>query len=159
LALLAGCGARGFIVEEQLIDDGVADAAGGSGSTSVGGTGGSGGSTSVGGSGGGGGSTSVGGSGGGGGSSSVGGSGGSQSDPDANDPYHFETDMLQRCEPGFEWSAADSRTCVFRFNNRCYDDDESVCACACPRNANSVCVLSGFLSDPNNPLMVTCTAK
>jgi hypothetical protein len=126
--------------------------------------GGSGGSTSAGGSGGGGGggSGALGGSGGGGGSNSLGGSGGqagtggSQSDPD---PYRFETSMLQRCQPGFVWSPADSRVCVFRFNNRCYDDEESVCACACPRNANSLCVLSGFLSDPNNPLMVTCTAR
>lgn len=153
LAELAGCGARGFIVEEQLIDDQVAVVGGSGGSRSLGGsggTGGMGGTGALGGSGGGGGSTSVGGSGGG------GGSGGSSSD---SEPYHFETSDLQRCEPGFVWSPTDSRACVFRFNNRCYDDEGSVCACACPRNANSVCVLSGFLSDPNNPLQVTCTAR
>ena len=151
LLILAACGARSFVVEENLIDEGSGDAAGGSGgSSSFGGSGGSGGSGALGGSGGGGGSVSLGGSGGG---------GGSQPTTDPSDPYHFETDMLQRCVPGFAWSPGDSRTCVFRFNNLCYDDEEAVCACACPRNANSVCVLSGFLSDPNNPLMVTCTAK
>jgi hypothetical protein len=151
LGNLAGCGARGFIDEEQLIDNEVVAAVGGTGgSTPLGGSGGGGGSGALGGSGGSGGSTSVGGSGGG------GGSGGSQAD---NEPYHFETSMLQRCEPGFVWSAADSRACVFRFDNRCYDDEDSVCACACPRNANSLCVLSGFLSDPKNPLMVSCTAR
>jgi hypothetical protein len=156
LAELAGCGARGFIVEEQLIDDQVAVVGGSGGGTSPGGTGGGGGTGGLGGvggtggSGGSGGSASLGGSGGG------GGSGGSSSD---QDPFRFETSDLQRCEPGFVWSATDSRACVFRFSNRCYDDEESVCACACPRNANSVCVLAGFLSDPNNPLQVTCTAR
>jgi len=124
-----------------------------------GGGGGTGGTTSLGGSGGGRGSTSFGGTGGGGGSGAIGGSGGSVSSPSASEPYHFETNMLEGCTLGFVWSAADSRPCTFRFADRCYDDDDAVCACACPRNANSVCVLSGFLSDPDNPLMVTCTAK
>ncbi|HEU4581301.1 MAG TPA: hypothetical protein VFS67_23755 [Polyangiaceae bacterium] len=142
---VAGCGARGFIDEDDLIDTEVVAAAGSS--SSLGGSSGTGDSGALGGSGGGGGSSSFGGS------SGSGGAGGSAT------PYHFETSMLQRCEPGFVWSPTDSRACVFRFNNRCYDDEESVCACACPRNANSVCVLSGFLSDPNNPLMVSCTAR
>jgi hypothetical protein len=145
LGNLASCGARGFIDEDELIDTEVVAAVGGSGGTSsLGGSGGGGGSAAVGG------GSSLGGSGGGGGSA------GGQSAPQ---PYHFETSMLQRCQPGFMWSAAESRACVFRFNNLCYDDEDAVCACACPRNANSLCVLSGFLSDPNNPLMVTCTAR
>ena len=151
LGNLAACGARGFIDEDQLIDTEVVAAVGGSGgSGSRGGSGGGGGGAAVGGSGGGGGSAAVGGSGGG---------GGRAGSPSGSEPYHFQTSMLERCQPGFEWASADSRPCVFRFNGRCYDDEESVCACACPRNANSVCVLSGFLSDPNNPLQVTCTAR
>jgi hypothetical protein len=132
LADLAGCGARGFVVEEELIYTG-----GGSGGGGSGGTGGTGGSGSPG---------SVGGTGGGGGTGST----------DSVPPFQFMTSALQRCEPGFTWMAGDSRSCNFRFNGRCYDDEEAVCACACPRDTNSVCALYGFLSDPGNPLMVSC---
>jgi hypothetical protein len=132
---LPGCGARGYIDEDALID------------VVAGGGGGNGGNAGRGGSGGG----SLGGSGGGGGKAPA--------VPAQADPYRFETHMLKFCQPGFVWSAGDSRACNFRYDGRCYDDDESVCACACPRNANSVCVLSGFLSDPGNPLMVNCQAK
>ena len=116
---LPGCGARGYINEDTLID---VVAAGGGGNGGSGGRGGSGGTAAV------------------------------------PTPYRFETSMLQPCELGFVWSPTLDRACNFRFDGRCYDDDASVCACACPRNSNSVCVLSGFLSDPNNPLTVNCTA-
>jgi hypothetical protein len=131
LADLAGCGARGFVFEDELIDVG-----GGSGGG--GGTGGTGGNPG-----------SVGGTGGRGGSS-----GGS-----AVEPFNFRTNTLAACQPGFTWMAGDSRSCTFRFNGRCYDDEDAVCACACPRDSNSVCVLSGFLADPRNPLMVTCQRR
>ena len=140
LADLAGCDARGFVVEEELID--VGGGSGGGGVTgSNAGTGGSGGGR--------GNPGSVGGTGGGGGTQGA----------DPNEPFRFETSALQRCEPGFTWMAGDSRSCSFRFSGRCYDDEDAVCACACPRDANSVCVLSGFLSDPGNPLMVTCQKR
>lgn len=136
LTHLAGCGARGFVVEEELIYSG-----GGSG-----GVGGSAGQGSIGGSGGGA-------------SRGVGGGGGGTSSPEPVDPFHFETNSLQRCEPGFTWMAGDSRGCSFRFNGRCYDDEDAVCACACPRDSNSICVLSGFLADPGNPLTVSCQRR
>jgi len=121
------------VLEEELID--VAGSSGGTGGT--GGAGGSGGGGAHGG------------------SAGQGGTGGAATVP----PFSFMTSTLQRCELGFTWTAGDSRSCAFRFNGRCYDDEDAVCACACPRDANSVCVLSGFLADPGNPLMVTCQRR
>jgi len=126
LAGLAGCGARGFVLEDELID--VAGGSGGGGSGGGGALGGSGGS----------------------------GAGGSAGGTDSVAPFSFVTMTLGTCELGPPWRAGDGRSCSFRFNGRCYDDEDAVCACACPRDSNSVCVLSGFLSDPSNPLMVTC---
>lgn len=116
-----GCGARGLVVEEELLDG-----AGGSGGPGQGsGTAGRGGATSAG----------------------------------SDDPFRFEDSQLQDCELGFVWSASSDRACNFRFNNRCYDGEREVCACACPRETSSTCILSGFLSDPDNPLTVTCQAR
>lgn len=111
------CGARGLVVEAELLDG-----PGGSSGTGQG-------------------------NGAGGGSSG------------AVEPFRFEDTQLQECELGVVWSASSERDCNFRFNNRCYDEEKEVCACACPRAANSTCVLSGFLSDPNNPLTVSCQAR
>jgi hypothetical protein len=119
LLLGAGCGARGFVVEESLIDAN----GGGVGNGPVSGTGGN-------------------------------GAGGDSPD----EPITFEITRLPRCSLGEEWSGTSSRNCNFRFNGRCYDDTTAVCACACPRDRNSACVLRGFLSDPDNPLMVSCQA-
>jgi hypothetical protein len=141
---LVGCGARPLVDEDELIDV----------TPDLGGNGGTGGSRSTGGSGGGGGTSGGGGTGGG--TAGRGGTGGT--DP-VIEPFRFETRALQKCDLGFTWTAGDSRTCSFRFNGRCYDDEDSVCACACPRDANSVCVLSGFLADPGNPLMVACQKR
>lgn len=85
-----------------------------------------------------------------------GGGGGSAS---SDEPFRFEDTQLEQCVPGFAWSERSERACNFRFNNRCYDGEREVCACACPREANSRCILSGFLSDPNNPLTVSCQAR
>jgi len=138
LADLPGCGARGYIDEEALID--VVGAGGGFGAN--------GGTSGGGGTGGGGGSL--------GGSAGRGGTSSSSSAP--MEPFSFVDSMLQRCRLGPTWSAGSSQACNFRFDGRCYDDANAVCACACPRDSNSVCVLSGFLADPNNPLMVSCQA-
>lgn len=117
--LVFSCGARGLVVEEELLD----------------GPDGSGGTRSATGMGGGGGATS--------------------SEP----PFRFEETQLQECVLGFVWSASSDRACNFRFNNRCYDGEREVCACACPRTTSSTCVLSGFLSDPDNPLTVACQPR
>lgn len=117
-----GCGARGLVVEEELLD-------------------------------GAGWSSSAGGGNGGGSQASQGGSASSTA------PFHFEDTQLAECVLGFVWSPRSDRACNFRFNNRCYDDEEEVCACACPRSVNSRCILSGFLSDPDNPLTVSCQAR
>lgn len=113
------CGARGLVVEEELLDG-----PGGSGGTAQGN-----------------------------------GGGGGTSAPSSGAPFRFEDTQLAECEPGFVWSASSDRACNFRFNNRCYDGEKEVCACACPRTANSRCILSGFLSDPDNPLTVSCQAR
>jgi hypothetical protein len=118
--LIVGCGARGLVVEEALLDE----PSGSGGSGPVSGTGGS------------------------------GGSGGSSADA-----FRFEDTQLEECQMGFVWSASDDRECNFRFNGRCYEGAKEVCACACPRARNSTCVLSGFLSDPENPLTVSCQPR
>jgi hypothetical protein len=129
-----GCGARGVVDEDALIDD-VFSAGGGGGSGPTSGIGGGG----TGGSG-------TGGS----------GTGGSGTGGSVAQEMLFEVTRLGRCEPGYLWSQRGSRPCNFRFVDRCYDDVDEVCACACPRDSNSSCALRGFLSDPDNPLMVTC---
>jgi hypothetical protein len=88
--------------------------------------------------------------------SGTGGGGGSSS---SDEPFRFEDSQLQECELGFPWTASSDRACNFRFNSRCYEGEKEVCACACPRAANSTCVLSGFLSDPENPLTVACQPR
>jgi hypothetical protein len=118
--LVVGCGARGLVVEEALLDE-PSGAGGGGSARGAGGSGGSGGSS--------------------------------------NDSYRFEDTQLEECQLGFLWSASSDRECNFRFNERCYDGEKEVCACACPRARNSTCVLSGFLSDPENPLTVTCQSR
>lgn len=116
------CGARGLVVEGELLDG-----PGGSAGTARGNGGGS-----------------------------TAGSGGSAS---SDDPFRFEDTQLGECVLGFVWSASSDRECNFRFNSRCYDGEKEVCACACPRETNSTCILSGFLSDPDNPLTVSCQVR
>jgi hypothetical protein len=132
VGLAIGCGARAFPSDPGDDDDELTIGLGGSGGT--GGSGGSGGTGGSGGSGGGGGS---------------GGSGGA-------DLFDFRTTELPRCELGFVWEDDDDRACKYRLTGRCYNDELSVCACACPREGNSTCVLSGFLGDSGRPLQVTC---
>jgi hypothetical protein len=141
VALILGCGARAFPTDEGDYDE-VGLGQGGTGG--LGGTGGSGGS---------GGSGGLGGSGGGGGS---GGSGGSGS---TTDPFNYRTTILPACELGFVWQSGDDRPCKYRLAGRCYNNEISVCACACPREGNSVCALSGILGDTSRPLQVSCGAS
>lgn len=100
-------------------------------------------------------SNSVGGSANGGTSAVPAGGGGSSGKP----PFQFETHELPPCDPGFQQSEANGRSCKYRFDGLCYEDETSVCACACPRSGNSSCALSGFLGDPNQPLQVRCNAS
>ncbi len=118
--VLFSCGARGLVVEEELLD-GLA----GSGGTGR--------------------------------SNGMGGGGGGFST--SEQPFHFEETRLQECRLGYLWSDAGDRPCNFRFNGRCYDGEREVCACACPRTTSSTCILSGFLSDPENPLTVSCQPR
>jgi hypothetical protein len=74
----------------------------------------------------------------------------------AAQPFSFAATVLPPCEPGFQQSDADGRNCKYRFDSLCYEDETSVCACACPRSGNSSCVISGFLGLPDQPLQVTC---
>lgn len=141
VALSLGCGARAFPSDLGDDDDQLAIGQGGSGLGGTGGSGGSGGSGGTGGSGGSGGSGS-------------GGNGGSG----AVDPFEFRTTTLPACTLGFTWQSGDDRACKYRLSGRCYNDEVSVCACACPREGNSTCVLSGFLGDAARPLQVTCGA-
>ena len=94
-----------------------------------------------------------------GGTGGTGGSGGGGGSSSSNDPFRFEDTQLEECVLGFVWTPRSNEACNFRFNNRCYDGEKEVCACACPRSVNSRCILSGFLSDPDNPLTVTCQAR
>jgi len=141
VGLVLGCGARAFPSDDGDDDElnlgqgGIGIGAGGTGGS--GGTGGTGGSGSAGGSGG---------------SGGTGGSG-------VSDPFDFRTTQLGRCELGFTWESGDARPCKYRLSGRCYNDELAVCACACPREGNSTCVLSGFLGDPSRPLQVTCGAS
>jgi hypothetical protein len=91
--------------------------------------------------------------------SSLGGSTGALGGVDEDEMVRYEITDLPRCSLGYLWSARGSRSCNFRFSDRCYDTPTSVCACACPTEGNSVCVLSGFLQDPDNPLTVTCQPR
>jgi hypothetical protein len=129
MGLWLGCGARGVLDEETLIEFGPASQGGGGGSGPSGGTG----------------------------ANGTGANGGSVNQPAQE--MRFEVTRLGRCEPGYLWNERGGRPCNFRFVERCYDDVDEVCACACPRDSNSSCALRGFLSDPDNPLMVTCQAR
>lgn len=73
------------------------------------------------------------------------------------DPPEFGTPMtLPPCVPGFRESSADGRECTFIHERRCYEDELTACACACPMGGR--CIIGGFL-DPENPFPVSCSLQ
>jgi len=49
----------------------------------------------------------------------------------------------------------DDRPCPWVAKNRCYEEREMACNCACPRSRNSACV-SGFDDGPQGHVKVSC---
>ena len=75
---------------------------------------------------------------------------GVQSRPVGNQP---EAMALPPCVPGFRPSSANGRECTFVHERRCYEDEVTACACACPMGGS--CIIGGFL-DPEGPFPVSC---
>jgi hypothetical protein len=77
-------------------------------------------------------------------------------EPEPGGALRFEPTALSECVPGFRRSQARGRTCSFLVAERCYEDQRSACACACPSSGSSVCVAGGLLSPLDQPLPVSC---
>lgn len=77
-------------------------------------------------------------------------------EPEPGGALRFETTALPECVPGFRRSRARGRSCSFVVDERCYEDQRSACACACPTSGTSVCVAGGLLSALDQPLPVSC---
>ena len=81
---------------------------------------------------------------------------GVEPEPEPGGALRFEPTALSECVPGFRRSRARGRNCSFLVAERCYEDQRSACACACPSSGSSLCVAGGLLSPLDQPLPVSC---
>jgi hypothetical protein len=75
-------------------------------------------------------------------------------------PLDFPETMLPDCQPGFQSRGPGDRRCRYTFEGLCYEDEQSVCACACPRaGSEATCVFAGgLIGEDDRPIGVVCQA-
>jgi hypothetical protein len=74
---------------------------------------------------------------------------------DAAPPLPPGDTPLGACRLGTKLSEVGSENCAWVAEQRCYQDREMACNCACPRSRDSLCS-SGFAQGPQGRVWVSC---